>query len=61
MTTIKDQLLEAQKIAAEVFGTNPPPEIIAAVMNAQTAQKLDARFEHLADDICRAAAVAAGA
>ncbi len=59
-TTIKENLKLAQSIAKEVFGENPPPEAIAAVMNAVTAQMLNGRLESMTSDLCRAAAVAAG-
>lgn len=60
-STIKENLMLAQSIAKETFGDNPPPEAIAAVLNAITAQMLNDRLETMTSDLCRAAAVAAGA
>lgn len=57
---IKENLKLAQILAKETFGDNPPPEIIAAVLNAITAQNINDRLEILTSDLCRAAAVAAG-
>ena len=58
--TIKENLKIAQSIAQETFGDDPPPEAIAAVLNAITAQTLGERLDAMSSDICRAAAVAAG-
>ena len=60
-TAIKEDLKLARSVAQEEFGENPPPEAVAAVMNAITAQRLDKSLETMADTLCRAAAVAASA
>lgn len=57
---IKENIALAKSIAAETFGENPAPEVIAAVLNAITAERLNDQLKDLASDICRAAAVAAG-
>lgn len=58
---IKRELLQAKQLAEEVFGTDTSPEIVAATLNAMTAHKLSERLESMTQDLCRAAAVAAGA
>lgn len=57
---IKENLRAAQAIAKEALGDSPPPEAVAAVLNAITAETLGDRLDAMARDICRAAAVAAG-
>jgi hypothetical protein len=57
---IKENLKLAQAIAEETYGVNPPPEIVAAVVNAITAQSINAKLEAMTGDLCQAAAVAAG-
>lgn len=57
---VVNDLEKARTIAVKVFGENPSPEIIAAALNAITAQRMNERLERLTDDLCRAAAVAAG-
>jgi len=57
---IKANIALAQSIAKESFGENPAPELVAAVLNAVTAQSINDQLESLASDICRAASVAAG-
>ena len=57
---IKENLLAAQSLAKETFGENPPPEVIAAVLNAITAQSINESLDVLRQDMCRAASVAAG-
>jgi len=57
---IEENVALAQAIAKECTGENPSPEIVAALLNAITAQSINERLEALTSDLCRAAAVAAG-
>lgn len=60
-TLIKNQLKLARNIAEETYGANPPPEIVAAILHAMSAQQIGVHLESMTADLCRAAAVAAGA
>ncbi len=60
LIAIKDQLKLARSIAEETFGPNPPPEVIAAILNAMSAREIGLQLESMTSDLCRAAAVAAG-
>ncbi len=57
---IKANLQAATAIAKEQFGENPPPEIIAAILNAMTAERINSSLDDMTDKLCQAAAVAAG-
>lgn len=57
---IKEKLQAATALAKESFGENPPPEIIAAVLNAMTAEGINDSLEIMTDKLCQAAAVASG-
>jgi len=59
-TMIRDQLKLARVIAEETYGVTPPPEIVAAILNALSAQQIGQHMESMTSDLCRAAAVAAG-
>lgn len=59
-TALKEQLKLARTIAEETYGANPPPEIVAAILNALSAQQIGMHLESMTSDLCRAAAVAAG-
>jgi len=59
-TLIKNQLKLARTVAEENYGANPPPEIVAAILNAVSAQQIGVHLESMTSDLCRAAAVAAG-
>jgi len=54
----RTDLQTARDIAKETYGENPPPEIVAAVLNSLTAQHLaeqiDATAERLANQIYQA-------
>jgi hypothetical protein len=58
--TIRENLSLARQIAEQDAGTTPSPEIVAAVLNAITAQGLNDQLKIMTSDLCRAAAVAAG-
>lgn len=60
VTALKDQLKLARSIAEETYGPNPAPEVVAAILNAMSAQEIGLRLQSMTDDLCRAAAVAAG-
>lgn len=57
---IEEHIKFAQSIAKEAFGGDPPADVVAAVMNAITAEMLNEQLELRTSDLCRAAAVAAG-
>ncbi len=54
VTAIKENLSQAQGIARETFGENPPPEIVAAVLNALTAQKHASQLSDAAKEVSNA-------
>ena len=57
---IREQLKLARLLAEETYGPTPPPEIVAAILNALSAQQIGTHMESMTSDLCRAAAVAAG-
>lgn len=59
-TVIRDQLKLARVIAGEMYGVTPPPEIVAAILNALSAQQIGLHVESMTTGLCCAAAVAAG-
>jgi hypothetical protein len=59
-TVIRDQLKLARLMAEESYGAAPPPEIVASILNALSAQQIGSHMESMTYDLCRAAAVAAG-
>lgn len=46
-------LQAARKIATETYGENPPPEIVAAVLNSLTAQYLAEQIDETAERLAR--------
>lgn len=50
----KADLLAAQKIASEVCGENPPADVVAAVLNSLTAQRLAVQFSDAAANVSNA-------
>lgn len=52
-TQIKDQLKLARTIAEEAYGPNPPPEMVAAILNAESAQQIGVHLGAMTSDLCR--------
>ena len=46
-----DDLLTARKIATDIYGENPPPAIVAALLNSLTAQSLAAGIDETAQKL----------
>ena len=51
---IKANVVEARKLAAEIYGENPPPEIVAAILNSMTAQNLADQISDAASQVSNA-------
>ena len=52
-TRTESDLKAARKIATETYGENPPPEIVAAVLNSLTAEFLAQQIDETAERLAR--------